>query len=131
MLYFDDENKDKIFTGLPWLCLNFCIICEKVTKGQIVTKGLSLGDWWIFESWKEKFGNQNIWYLKTLHHLDSIRIRFSQKNTNDTLEFSFHRNGILLRKLFWPMWEKIVLVIEKNFWNSRLKAENLQNFWDH
>ena len=29
------------------------------------------------------------------------------------------------------LWEKIVLVIEENFWNSRLKAENLQNFWDH
>ena len=29
------------------------------------------------------------------------------------------------------LWEKIVLVIEKNFWNSRMKAENLQNFWDH
>ena len=29
------------------------------------------------------------------------------------------------------LWEKIVLVIEKNFWNWRLKAENLQNFWDH
>ena len=28
-------------------------------------------------------------------------------------------------------WEKIILVIEKKFWNSRLKAENLQNFWDH
>ena len=26
------------------------------------------------------------------------------------------------------LWEKIVLVIEKNFFNSRLKAENLQNF---
>ena len=27
---------------------------------------------------------------------------------------------------------KIVLTYcEKNFWNSRLKAENLQNFWDH
>ena len=29
------------------------------------------------------------------------------------------------------LWEKIVLVIEKNFWNSRLKAENFQNVWDH
>ena len=29
------------------------------------------------------------------------------------------------------LWKKIVLVIEKNFWNSRLKGENLQNFWDH
>ena len=26
------------------------------------------------------------------------------------------------------MWEKIDLVIEKNFWNSRLKAENLNFF---
>ena len=29
------------------------------------------------------------------------------------------------------LWEKIVLVIEKNFWNSKLKAENLKKFWDH
>ena len=29
------------------------------------------------------------------------------------------------------LWEKIDLVIEKNFWNSRLEAENLQKFWDH
>ena len=28
------------------------------------------------------------------------------------------------------LWDKIVLVIEKNFWNSRLKAENLQKFWE-
>ena len=29
------------------------------------------------------------------------------------------------------LWEKNVLVIEKNIWNSRLKAENLKNFQDH
>ena len=29
------------------------------------------------------------------------------------------------------LWEKIVLVIEKNFWNLRLKAKNLQKIWDH
>ena len=28
------------------------------------------------------------------------------------------------------LWEKIVLVIEKNFWNSQPSASNLQNFWD-
>ena len=27
--------------------------------------------------------------------------------------------------------EKIVMVIKKKIWNSRLKAENLQEFWDH
>ena len=49
---------------------------------------------------------------------------------------------VLARSVKWTMvffykncsdllWEKIVLVIEKNFWNSRLKAENLQKFRDH
>ena len=27
---------------------------------------------------------------------------------------------------YYLLWEKNVLVIEKNFWNSRLKAKNLQ-----
>ena len=31
----------------------------------------------------------------------------------------------------WYFVTKIVLVIEKNFWNSRLKAENFLNFWDN
>ena len=34
------------------------------------------------------------------------------------------KNGILLAKLFWSTVRKIVLVIKKNFWNSRLKADN-------
>ena len=29
------------------------------------------------------------------------------------------------------LWEKTVLVTQKNFWNIRLKADNLQNFWGH
>ena len=37
-------------------------------------------------------------------------------------------NGILLPKLFWPTVTKIVLVIDKNFWNSWPSASNLQNF---
>ena len=45
--------------------------------------------------------------------------------------------GILLRKgmvfcyqnCSGLVWEKIVPVIEKNFWNSRLKAENFQKFY--
>ena len=37
-------------------------------------------------------------------------------------------NGILLPKLLLPTLKKKVLVIEKNFWNLRLNAEN---FWDH
>ena len=40
-------------------------------------------------------------------------------------------NGILLPRLFWTTVRKNVLLIEKNFWNSKLKAENLQTFWEH
>ena len=29
------------------------------------------------------------------------------------------------------LWENIVLVIKIVFWDSRLKAQNLQKFWDH
>ena len=29
------------------------------------------------------------------------------------------------------LWEKNVLVTEKNFWNSKLNAENLKKFWHH
>ena len=53
------------------------------------------------------------------------------KNSSHHSDPKIFRNGILLPKLFWPMWEKIVLVIEKNFWNSWLKTENLQKIWDH
>ena len=37
-------------------------------------------------------------------------------------------NGILLPKLLRPTVRKIVPVIEKNFWNSRLKAEICKSF---
>ena len=42
-----------------------------------------------------------------------------------------HEMVFCYQNCFDLLWEKIVLLIEKNFWNSRLKAENLQNFWDH
>jgi hypothetical protein len=56
-------------------------------------------------------------------------------NKNDSLKtISFHFVGewkmvFCYRNCSDLLWEKIVLVIEKNFWNSRLKAENLQKFW--
>ena len=39
-------------------------------------------------------------------------------------------NGILLPKLFWPTVRKNCSSDRKNSWNSRLKADNLQTFWD-
>ena len=37
-------------------------------------------------------------------------------------------NGILLPQISY--WQKIVIVIERNFWNSRPSASNFQKFWD-
>ena len=42
---------------------------------------------------------------------------------NDALVFYY-------KNCFDLLWEKIVFAIEKNLWNSRLKAMNLQKFWD-
>ena len=59
-------------------------------------------------------------HLMTLPFLvDRITV-MSDKMKKTDQKITHARFGILL--------SKIVLVIEKNFWNSRL---NLQNFWDH
>ena len=65
------------------------------------------GDIWIMEERRIK-GN-----LKKFKETHSWSMVFCYQNCSDLL------------------WEKIVLVIEKNFWISRLKAENLQKFWNH
>ena len=55
------------------------------------------------------------------------------KEIFDTDGFSLNLgwNGILFPKLFWPSVKKNPLLIKKIFWNSKLKAENLQKSWDH
>ena len=40
-------------------------------------------------------------------------------------------NGILFPKLFKPTVRKNCSTNWEKLWNSRLKAENLQKFWDH
>ena len=45
--------------------------------------------------------------------------------------FTKLRNCILLPKLFWPTVRKNCSSDWEELLNSRLKAENLQNFWDH
>ena len=56
---------------------------------------------------------KKIWSTFWMGSLENEKMLFCYQNCSDLL------------------WEKIVLVIEKNFWNSRLKAENFQKFWDH
>ena len=45
--------------------------------------------------------------------------------------FRFEEWYFVIRIVLTYCEKKIGLVIEKNFWNSTLKAENLQKFWDH
>ena len=40
-------------------------------------------------------------------------------------------DGILLPKLFWPTVRKNCSRDQENFWNLKLKAENLQKFWEY
>ena len=57
-------------------------------------------------------------------NLNCLYIDQFDSTTKETLVFCYQNCSDLL-------WEKIVLVIEKNFRNSRLRAENLKFFWDH
>ena len=43
----------------------------------------------------------------------------------------YHHYSSLLFGILWPNVRKKILLIEKDFWNLWLKAENLQNVWDH
>ena len=55
-----------------------------------------------------------------------VRQEFQLKQITSAIVIldSWHRIGIFLPKLFWPTVRKKILMIQKNFWNSRLKAEN-------
>ena len=64
---------------------------------------------------------------------DVFRAPGHQGNTRKLIHFLqqgkmvfFVGNGICVQNCSDLLWEKIVLVIEKNFWNLRLKAENWQ-----
>ena len=56
-----------------------------------------------------------------------------ENRSNKSILVIFHRTMTATMAFCYQncsdiLWERIVLGIEKNFWNSRLQAENLQNF---
>ena len=89
---------------------------------QVIKKSFPL---WILNSvWKWTY-----WNFLTFMTLDALKIFLHQVEIITSINrmylvFCYQNCSDLL-------WEKMVLVIEKNFWNSRLKVENLQNVWDH
>ena len=89
-------------------------------------------------------------YLRTLQSTSVTFFREKRNKNKRYLYFDFHRTTFKQGIKFYNnltrdkvsmifcfqnctdlLWEKKVLLIEKHFWNSRLKARNLQNFWDY
>ena len=59
-----------------------------------------------------------------------MKIRQAAHPHSNSIIFMLLHGQIEIKK--WYFVTEIVLTYcEKNFWNSKLKAENLQNFWDH
>ena len=69
----------------------------------------------------QHMSNMTVENCRTCSSVSHFVVRLSSLST---MVFCYQNCSYLL-------WEKILLVIEKNFWNSRLKAENLEKFWDH
>ena len=82
---------------------------------------------------------QSVWNTAKNHHLESLAINLNSKNSSNGLG---SKSSLDWSRWFWGLvfcyqncsdllWGKNVLVIVYNFWNSKFKAENLQNFGDH
>ena len=75
----------------------------------------------------EQFYLTAVFLLKSVHDISRYFTSWLHKCIQSrlkTLVFFFQNLSELL-------WDKSALAIEKNFWNSVLKAKNLQFFWDH
>ena len=75
--------------------------------------------------------DRTFWFC-SFKKIDEMHVIWRIKvHTHRFMEFVV-KNWYFVTKIVLTYWEKkIVLAIEKNFWNSRLKAENLQNIWNH
>ena len=90
--------------------------------------------WGIFwEDFLVYLGLSRFWFLS--------RFCLNKEGGQEFRSLEVRRKLITLKNIFpqtnweveknWYFVTKIVLVIKKIFWNSRLKAKNLQIFWDH
>ena len=76
----------------------------------------------------------NICILKKVYNASKYRQSFRQSHYIEVVQGTIfiEQNWYFVTKICSDLlWEKIVLVIKKKFSNTRLKAENLQNFWGH
>ena len=119
----------KIVSSVFFLCLSFIEIRQRepVLFWIRVVFLISSFKFKVQEKWLKLTGDGtqvNMTSVMEFLGRESTVSRVLLKNQFFIMVFCYQNSFDLL-------WEKIVLVIEKKFWNSRLKAENLQTFWDH
>ena len=88
------------------------------------------GNWW-----KHKFKTLcTRWFSHIFFHFENLVIHTNYTKCDFWAKFLLNFKTFIETVKIQNIWyfvTKIVLVIEKDFWYSRLKAENFQNFWDH
>ena len=83
-------------------------------------------------------GQNNFWirmfsFTNSYYQFGLTKLRFNGKYVNIMINRNnYPEQWYFVTKIVLAYCEKKCSIVrEKNFWNSRLKAENLQNFWDH
>ena len=84
---------------------------------------------WIWRQFQEIVGTYVLWmYIHPIVQTQTWLL-LSQSQKSFHVVYSSCSNGIFFFKnCSGLLWEKIILVIKKNFWNSKLKAIS-QMFW--
>ena len=139
------------WTNLNWSILNVFNsnwkISTWVSFSKTIPKKLS---WWVRSQWTplimSKIGltvlisstlkvfnpwiGPKLWKLSWMIQRPFLRMEAGISWTLEVIFEIFWKYGMYLVSKIVLTYQ-IVLVIEKNLWNSRLKAQNLQRFWDH
>ena len=135
--FLKDENSLNLPRGSTnsFQLAYFCLIFSRIAKNLFRAISRVLWLWSPVSHWCCKHS----WAFKrfSLVLIKSLRIK-SLPSSLTLTKASSSNCQLEIRKMVFCykncpdlLWEKNVLVIEKNFWNSRLKAKNLPNFWDH
>ena len=111
---------------IVWRRGSIHITCQRTSHSWHI---MSSVDWWNFLVYFRgiKLGK----YSTSKKDIRSIRMLKLTSSTIAKKKQQFIKIVFCYQNCPDLLWEKNVLVIEKNFWNSRLKAKNLQTFWDH
>ena len=84
---------------------------------------------WIWHSWKElKSQMESSPRHTSVESKSNVHFTVHWEEKNRKKGGFYFKFGILLPLIFSATVRKKILLIEKNFWNSRLKAENLKMF---